>query len=166
MNECFFAATENGLVTQEILAYGLFFLGLVFVITEIFIPGFIMGLLGLASMIAGVILAFGVSTRTGGILTIGGFAAIVGFLIAWVKMIGPALAHRGNVKDDEVARETQHSLLNQEGVAVTTLRPAGTARVGNKRIDVVTDGEIIDADTRIKVVEIRGNQVIVRAVRM
>lgn len=166
MNELYLAATEGSLLSQEILAYALFFLGLVFVITEVFVPGFIMGLLGLASMIAGIILAFGVSPKTGGILTVAGFAAIVGFLIAWVKVIGPALAHRGNVKNDEVALETQHSLLNQEGVALTTLRPAGTARFGDRRVDVVTDGEIIDANTRIKAVEISGNQVVVRAVRM
>ena len=34
------------------------------------------------------------------------------------------------------------------------------------RIHVVTDGEIVDQNARVKAVEIRGNQVVVRAVRL
>ena len=83
-----------------------------------------------------------------------------------MKMIGPALTHKGNLKNDIEALEAAHSLEGQEGVALTTLRPSGTARFGERRVDVVADGEIVEKDTRIKVVGVRGNQVVVRAMRV
>ena len=37
------------------------------------------------------------------------------------------------------------------GVALTDLRPSGTAQVGDERIDVVTEGPWIEADTQVKI---------------
>ncbi|MDR4496923.1 MAG: hypothetical protein MRK02_03215 [Candidatus Scalindua sp.] len=34
-------------------------------------------------------------------------------------------------------------LLSAEGVAVTTLRPSGTASINGKRVDVISEGEMI-----------------------
>ncbi len=51
------------------------------------------------------------------------------------------------------------------GVAEAMLRPAGKARFGSILVDVVTQGELIEADAAIEVIERRGNRVVVRAVR-
>lgn len=45
------------------------------------------------------------------------------------------------------------------------LRPAGKARFGPMLVDVVTEGEFLDAHARVEVIERRGNRVVVRAVR-
>ena len=55
-------------------------------------------------------------------------------------------------------------LLNQTGTAFTTLRPAGTAIINDKRVDVVTEGALIEKGTAIKVVAIEGLRVVVRAI--
>lgn len=47
------------------------------------------------------------------------------------------------------------------GEAVTDLRPAGMAVIGGQRLDVVTDGEYLDAGTPIVVTRVTGNQIIV-----
>ena len=39
-------------------------------------------------------------------------------------------------------------LVGQDGVAVTDLRPAGTAQIGQERVDVVTEGEYVAQGTR------------------
>ena len=166
MNEMLLAAAEAGLDSREILAYGLFILGLTMIVVEIFVPGVVIGFFGLIGVVTGIVLGFGVSTTLGSVLAVIGVVTLPVFLVIWIKVVGPALAHKGKVKDDEKALESLHSLLNQEGVALTMLRPAGMARFGDRRVDVVTDGEIIDKDTRVKAVEVRGNQVMVRAIRM
>lgn len=55
------------------------------------------------------------------------------------------------------------SLVGQAGTAVTPLRPAGTALFGERRIDVVTSGEYIDAGSGVRVVECHGHRVVVEA---
>lgn len=59
---------------------------------------------------------------------------------------------------------TDHSLLGRIGVAVTPLRPAGVAEFGERRIDVITRGEFEEPGTRIRVVEAKGNRIVVEAV--
>jgi membrane-bound serine protease (ClpP class) len=52
----------------------------------------------------------------------------------------------------------------KEGEAATDLRPAGTVVVDGKRLDVVTAGELIARGSKVKVVKVEGNRVVVRAV--
>jgi membrane-bound serine protease (ClpP class) len=44
------------------------------------------------------------------------------------------------------------------------LRPSGRARFGENLVDVVTEGDFVDHDTEIKIVQKQGNRVVVRAV--
>jgi membrane-bound serine protease (ClpP class) len=54
-------------------------------------------------------------------------------------------------------------LLNQTGSALTPLRPSGTALINGRRVDVVTEGGMIERNTPVKVVAVEGMRVIVRA---
>lgn len=54
------------------------------------------------------------------------------------------------------------SLLHKEGTAASGLRPAGIAEIDGKRVDVVTQGEMIAEGDRIQVTEVKGNRVVVR----
>ena len=47
-------------------------------------------------------------------------------------------------------------LVGQEGVALTDLRPAGTARIGAERVDVVTEGDYVSQGSPVKVVRSEG----------
>ena len=53
-------------------------------------------------------------------------------------------------------------LIGVEGNTLSDLRPAGKALINGRRIDVVTQGEYIDRDTGIVVIEVRGSRVVVR----
>ncbi len=48
------------------------------------------------------------------------------------------------------------------GVAITPLRPSGTAFINGKRVQVVTEGALVDQGASIKVVAVRGLRVVVR----
>ncbi len=60
------------------------------------------------------------------------------------------------------SRERDSDLLNQEGVSLSELRPAGIALIDGRRVDVVTDGEFVGVQQPVRVVEARGNRVVVR----
>lgn len=55
-------------------------------------------------------------------------------------------------------------LLHQEGLTVTRLLPSGKARFGDQLVSVMSDGEVIDAQQRVRVTLVRGNTVMVAAV--
>ncbi len=55
-------------------------------------------------------------------------------------------------------------LLGAVGKALTALHPGGAVLVGDRRLDVVTRGEFLEADSPVQVVEVHGNRVVVAAV--
>ena len=50
------------------------------------------------------------------------------------------------------------------GVATSDLRPSGLALFGDRRVDVVSQGDFISAGTRVRVIEVSGNRVMVESV--
>jgi membrane-bound serine protease (ClpP class) len=63
------------------------------------------------------------------------------------------------------APETDRAWLGKRGTAASTLRPAGIADIEGDRVDVVSDGEFIDAGEAITVVRVDGNRIVVRRLR-
>ena len=60
--------------------------------------------------------------------------------------------------------EVRSDLVGKYGTAITDLRPAGTALIGDERIDVVSESEWISAGTPVKVLSAEGYRHIVRSV--
>jgi hypothetical protein len=56
------------------------------------------------------------------------------------------------------------ALLGAIGSAATTLRPAGIARFGDRFVDVVSEGNLIEIGSRVQVVEIEGNRIVVKEI--
>ena len=59
--------------------------------------------------------------------------------------------------------QAQQLLVGVAGEAETSLRPAGKARVGGRRLDVVTDGDFVEAGTPIVVVSVADGRIVVRS---
>jgi len=55
-------------------------------------------------------------------------------------------------------------LLGQQGRSLTPLRPAGSAMIGDAKVDVVTEGKFVDTGTAVKVIFVEGNRVVVEPV--
>ena len=53
--------------------------------------------------------------------------------------------------------------VGAEGIALSELRPGGNALINDKILDVLTQGEFLAKDTPVRVVESRGNRVVVEA---
>lgn len=56
------------------------------------------------------------------------------------------------------------ALLGAVGVATSTLRPAGLAKLNDHYVDVVTEGDFIDVGTPVQVIEVEGTRIVVRRV--
>jgi membrane-bound serine protease (ClpP class) len=60
------------------------------------------------------------------------------------------------------APETDRRWIGKRGTALSPLRPAGIAELESERVDVVSQGEYIEANTPIEVVRVDGNRIVVR----
>jgi membrane-bound serine protease (ClpP class) len=64
----------------------------------------------------------------------------------------------------ESSPASDHALVGKVGKATTSLHLAGIAQIEGQRIDVVSEGELIDAGESISVVRVDGNRVVVRRI--
>ncbi|MCZ7591496.1 MAG: NfeD family protein [Kiritimatiellae bacterium] len=67
------------------------------------------------------------------------------------------------VNEGYTGATAETSFLGQRGTTATQLRPSGGALFGDKRVDVITSGEFIDANTPIRVTSVSGNRIVVEA---
>ena len=58
----------------------------------------------------------------------------------------------------------RHSPTEVIDTVESALRPTGIARIDGRRVDVVTRGEQLEPGTRVRVVEVSGNRLVVAAV--
>lgn len=54
--------------------------------------------------------------------------------------------------------------LDKRGKTLSTLRPSGTALIEGKRLDVVADGDYIEAGAQVQVSRVAGNQIVVNRI--
>ncbi|MGD2094459.1 MAG: NfeD family protein [Phycisphaerales bacterium] len=58
--------------------------------------------------------------------------------------------------------ETLKVNVGHTGVVVSTLRPTGKARFGEVMVDVVAEAEFLDKGTKVQIIEMHGNRVVVK----
>jgi len=59
------------------------------------------------------------------------------------------------------ASQEKTTRVGETGRTTTLLRPAGKARIADRLVDVVTEGEFLDAGTPVRVAKVRGNRIVV-----
>lgn len=141
--------------------------GLLLIVAEIFLPGGVLGLAGGGCLIAAAVIAFEQFGPAGGFLftlaevVLG--AVVVLQAVRWIPKtpLGRGLVLDSAIEGSAPAKENA-ALLGREGVAITPLRPAGAARVDGRRLDVVTEGGLIEPGTPVKVIAVEGMRVVVR----
>ncbi len=144
----------------------LYIIGLTAITIELFIPGAIVGICGVGCVIASVIFAYlHVSNLLGHILLGIGICFIPIFFITWYKLLTQTFAVKASEKGFASSKDKKDDLLSAEGIAITTLRPSGTANINGHKVDVITEGEMISKNTKIKVTDVKGNRVVVRPVK-
>ncbi|HSL72059.1 MAG TPA: NfeD family protein [Longimicrobiales bacterium] len=163
---------------EEIL---LLLLGVGLVIVEAFVvPGFgVFGIGGALAIMASVYLSLVSSLSTASdFTTAAGILATVVLVIlvaAWaivrslprsgrLSRSGILLGDATSANAGYISAAIRPELVGTTGVALTDLRPSGTARFGEERLDVVAESEFISAGTAIKVVRSEGYRHVVQPV--
>ena len=144
----------------------LYIIGLCAITIELFIPGAIVGICGAGCVIASIVFAYlYVSNLLGHILLGIGICFIPIFFITWYKLLTGTFAVKDTEEGFSSASDKLDELLSAEGVAITTLRPSGTANINGNKVDVVSEGEMISKNTKIKVTDVKGNRIVVKPVK-
>ncbi len=149
------------------LVITLIVVGAILIILETILPGLVAGIIGFCCLIAGVYFAYDrLGSTTGNWVLMGVTVGLIVGAIFWLKYFPKSRLARPLVSQGAIGDigAEQPNLLHQTGTAYTNLRPSGTALINGKRIDVVTEGALIEKGTAIKVVAIEGMRVVVRAV--
>lgn len=144
-------------------------------VEAVVLPGFgVAGILGAVAIVVSIFLSLigNLPTVTDLLLAmyVLGFAVIlVGVtswqLLKWLPQDHRAqnLLHRTSMQRDlgYTSNIRRDDLLGLEGIAVTDLRPAGTARFGTESVDVVSAGPWVEAGTPVRIVRAEGYRQVV-----
>jgi len=147
------------------LAIALLVIGFVLMFFEVLLPGMVLGACAILSMIASVALAYA-NTDYGNVFLVIALVLLMVFTVGFVywfpkSHMGQKLTSTSTVGDLGI---NLSDLINNTGSAYTDLRPSGNATIGDRRVDVVTEGTMIDKGTPIRVVAVEGSRVVVREV--
>ena len=149
----------------------LYLTGLFMVCLEVFIPGGVVGAIGVLSIGFSFWLAY---TKIGAIF--GSYFVSAGLLMAMfciflsVKLFprtrfSKKLFLGANESDFKASSGELKSMEGKNGVTLTKLRPAGMARIEGRRVSVVAEGAFISQDENVSVLKVEGNRVVVRKTR-
>lgn len=152
-----------------------FVVGIALLVIEAFVPGF--GLPG----ISGVVLEVAAVTLTW--MNHGPLAAL-GMTIAVLALIAIAIsaslrsATKGKLSRSKLvlqqreineegyrAQEDMKVFLGREGIATTVLRPTGMATFDGVKLNVVSDGVFVPAETKVRIVQVEGSRIVVQVVK-
>jgi membrane-bound serine protease (ClpP class) len=159
----------------------LFIAGVALIAVEIFvIPGFgIAGISGIILVIVSLFLALtggmkffdfdiiGIAIIQIAIALVGAFGSILllaKFLPKSTLFNRLVLAEEETAERGFVSYPSAKELIGAEGIALTDLRPSGSAEINSTRYDVVADWQYIERGKRIKVMRVEGIKVVVKEV--
>ncbi|WLR43990.1 nodulation protein NfeD [Bacillus carboniphilus] len=165
----FYGSSVAGLAGQGAIL--LFIAGIILVISEFFVPGGILGTIGLGSIIISLFLASGNIKLMALSIIIALIVSVVGIYIL-TKVMGKRmnffkkiiLNDSTNTERGYISNKNRLELIGKEGISMTSLRPSGTAIIDEERLDVVTEGSYIDRDKSIRVVKVEGSRIVVREI--
>lgn len=147
------------------LILGLLLVGFLLLVAEVFLPGYIAGIMGvfcLAISVGAVFYHYGSWYGSVATLAVGGVT--VAGLVVWLNIFPKTFVGRRLILTSQQPHEIPPGaeLIGKEGTALTPLRPTGAARIAGKRVDVTAIGEFLKEGTPLLVVAADGLRVAVR----
>lgn len=146
----------------------LIIIGLALLVIElIFIPGTtIVGIIGLICVIAGLVMSFNNYGSSVGWLTTGGATILAAgvFIYAFRSGAWKRFALKQSIDskvNDTIALDVE---VDDEGIALSALRPIGKGEIKDQVIEVRSLGELIEAESRIRVVKVEKGKIFVELI--
>ena len=157
------------LESVSIISIILFVIGVGLLIVEMFEPGFgFFGAFGIVSLIACVFVT--ADTVAQGLTLTAIFFVIIlimlGIFLTMVskgKLPGKLILKEAETLDQGFSgTEDMAYLMGKTGKVVTFCRPVGNVDFDGVKLEVVTQGDFIEKDEMVEVIEIEGNRVVVK----
>jgi membrane-bound ClpP family serine protease len=153
----------------------LLLVGLSLVMVEIFIPsGGVIGFLSFASIIAAIVMAFYQSGPTIGIMFLSvSCVAVPAVLSAAFRLLPgtpmgkrllPDIPSPEDVLPDREDRRRLRLLIGRVGRSKSKMLPSGAVMIDGQTIDAMSEGQPIEAEQPVRVIDVRGTMVVVRPV--
>ena len=150
-------------MNAQILYAVLFAVGLSLILLEMFLPGMILGILGVCALLGAIYVGYvNFAAPWNWLSSLGVVICSSIFFMLWFHIFPKTrISKRVSLQTDAAAfKASAHSnsqWLNQTGETITALRPAGIMMLGSKRLDVVAaGGEWLPVGTRVRVIAING----------
>jgi membrane-bound serine protease (ClpP class) len=143
---------------------GLIVLGILLILVEIFFtPGFIIGLVGSAIVVVGLVNTYSEYGYASGNITLIGVLVLLGTVIVLAFKNG--IWNRFAIADviDGKANNIDKLTINvgDVGETISAIRPAGSAIIGGQKMEVHTEGSLLLAKEAIVVTKILNNKIYV-----
>jgi len=142
-------------------------LGLILVLAEMFLPGMILGLIGVVLLVAAIVVGYVEFGWLHGSMILAGISAVsmIMFLL-WMKYFQKTSVGRGLTLGTQLPSgndlPSASGLIGKSGVTTTDLRPSGRATIDGERYDVLADTGYISTGENISVVLVEGSRIVVR----
>ena len=149
----------------------LFIGGMSLIGLEMFIPGGIVGTVGIITVIYAIIYINKATYYIAFILVISLILAAIQFYVnrnvfhKRLTLLNRLVLNDSiSTEDGYVASESRLELIGKKLQAYTDLRPAGVAVLGNEKLDVVTDGDFIEKGNEIEIIRVEGMRIVVKKI--
>ena len=149
----------------------LFIGGISLIGLEMFIPGGIVGTVGIITVIYAIIYINKSTYHIAFILVISLILATIQFYVnrnvfhkRLMLLNRLVLNDSISTEDGYVASESRLELIGKKLQAYTDLRPAGVAVLGNEKLDVVTDGDFIEKGNEVEIIRVEGMRIVVKKI--
>lgn len=155
-------------MNEWMIVLGLVSVGFVLILLEIlFVPGTtVVGILGFIATIGGIYLSFDYfGVTTGWWFTLG---CTLFFVLSLYYSFKMKTWERFSLKDSMQGKfnegVTSSLSKNDEGTTISTLKPVGKAEFNDKEYEVRSFGEYIEPHTRIRIISISNNSILVEPI--
>jgi membrane-bound ClpP family serine protease len=147
----------------------LILIGLVLIVAEIiFIPGTtVVGFLGLAFLITGVVFSYQQYGNEAGfyVLLGTGAASALTLYLAFRQGAWNKFSNKSTIDSKVNEGLTNELQVGYEGTAISVLRPMGTAEFNGKIFEVKTSGGYLANGTKIRIEKIQANEILVEPIQ-
>lgn len=138
--------------------------GVLLISAETIVPGGILGIFGSASLITAAVIGWMKFPEPFNYLSIGGVIILsIALIILWLRILPKTgISLNKDASDFKAPKGKTEVAVGTICETISPLRPSGLALLDGKRIDVITEGDWIDAHVHVKVIRTEGCRIFVR----
>jgi membrane-bound serine protease (ClpP class) len=147
----------------------LFVAGLGLFWLEMYVPGGVIGVAGIAAILAGIVLTFAQHGIVAGASTSAAVLTVTVLMMRhWMhgfsrSFFGSQMTNRDVSGKNDFVDDTR-ALVGQRGITVSRVQPGGKAQFGDRRLDVIAQLGAIEPGIEVEIIRVDGIAIVVRAI--